>query len=128
MKTVRAMVLSPILAIVAMAAASLPASAAPLDQAHFHDSGSEILDDVCGLTVRCATQDHKISRRVLGGVVLMVALICGCTTGSGTAHEQHVRLWPGQVVIRGRSHRGQAADDRPVGDGHGGRDRPRRRC
>jgi hypothetical protein len=32
-----------------------------------------------------ATQDHKISTRVLGGVVLMVALICGCTTGSGTA-------------------------------------------
>ena len=52
MNKVRMIVLSPILAIVAVAAASVPASAAPLDQAHFHDSGSEILDDVCGLTVR----------------------------------------------------------------------------
>src|SRR5262245_924834 len=52
MKTVREIMLSPILAVVAVAAVSIPASAVPLEQAHFHDSGSEILDDVCGLTVR----------------------------------------------------------------------------
>src|SRR5262245_65392313 len=52
MKTVREIMLSPILAVVAVAAVSIPASAAPVEQAHFHDSGSEILDDVCGLTVR----------------------------------------------------------------------------
>jgi hypothetical protein len=32
-----------------------------------------------------ATQDHRVSRRVLGGVLLVAALMCGCTTGSGTA-------------------------------------------
>jgi hypothetical protein len=32
-----------------------------------------------------ATQDHRVSRRLLGGILLMAALMCGCTTGSGTA-------------------------------------------
>jgi hypothetical protein len=51
MKTVRAMVLSSTLAVVAVAAASVPASAAPVEQGHFHDSGSQIFD-ACGLTLR----------------------------------------------------------------------------